>query len=99
MKKESIEKIMELFEKDRIYVIRNLKLRNLAEITGEDAHRMERDFETEFGYSFREMLSIWRICHARDLLMSGKVPYRLVWKFSGYKSIKEFERECDSLVI
>jgi len=98
MKKESVEKIMELFEKDGIYVIRNLKLRDLAEIAGEDKHRMKRDFETEFGYSFREMLSIWRICHARNLLVSGKVPYRLIWKFSGHKSIKDFEREWDKLV-
>jgi len=98
MKQETIDKILELFERDRIYLVSSLKLRDLADMTGEDLRCVEGDFENDFGYSFSEMVSIWRTCCARDLLVSGKVPYELIWKFSGHKSIKHFEREWDKLV-
>lgn len=59
--------------------------------------RISEDFEQMSGCSFSDVVSMWRLCHARDLLLQ-KVPYALIWKLSGFKSLKEMEREWNRLV-
>lgn len=88
---------MNLFGKDKIYLSRKLRGDDIAVILGEDSKEVGRTFEKEFGYPFHDMVSIWRLCHARDLLLR-KVPYSLVWKLSGFESRKEMERELDRLI-
>jgi len=57
---------------------------------------MESGFENEFGYSFEEMLGIWRLSRARELMKDG-VPYRILWRFSGFRSRRRMERFMESI--
>jgi len=97
MKRKTIEMVTELFEKEKIYLIGHIKAKELAKIVGENAEVMEESFERDFGYPLGDMVSIWRLCHARNLLLKD-VPYSCVWRLSGFKSRKEMEREWNRLV-
>lgn len=97
MKQETLTTILELFEKESVYLNRTVTYDDLALLSGENVNDLQSDFEKEFGYSLDEMISVWRLCHARELLLKG-VPYSLVWKLSGFKSRKELEREWDKLI-
>ncbi len=97
MKKKTIAVISDMFEKEALYLTRKVSYDDLALLTGEDVNELEKDFEKEFGYSLDEMVGIWRLSHARELLLKG-VPYSLIWKFSGFRSLKEMERKWSELI-
>lgn len=96
MKKEIIEKVMRLFEKGKVYLVKDLSIKDLSLMTGMPLEELKSDFEKEFGYSFDEMVDIWRVCHARELLKE-KVPYRMLWRFSGFPSRRRMERVLEGI--
>lgn len=95
--KETADRVMEMFSEDMIYLNRGLTISDLAGAAGADIVTLKSEFDSVFGYSFKEMVIIWRLCHASDLLRK-RVPYSLIWKLSGFKSLKEMEREWNRLV-
>lgn len=97
MKEKTMAIISDMFEKEAVYLTRAVTYDDLALLTGEDADELKRDFEKEFAYPLDEMIGIWRLTHARELLLKG-VPYSLIWKFSGFKSRKEMERKWAELI-
>jgi len=97
MKQKTIVDVLNLFGSERSYLVRGISPCDLAMASGEDEMEFVREFEKEFGYPFEDMVSIWRLCHARDLLLK-KIPYSVIWKLSGFKSLKEMEREWNRLV-
>lgn len=90
--------ILALFEKEKIYLINDLTLNDIAIIVQLSSAELESVFESLMGYTFQEMLSIWRVTHARDLYVNYNVPSKYLWRLSGFKSYKDFERNWDSVV-
>jgi len=96
MTQEIVEKVMRLFENGKVYLVKDFSISDLSRMTGLPLNEMKSDFEKEFGYSFDEMLDIWRVCHARELLKEG-VPYRMLWRFSGFTSRRRMERALQDI--
>ncbi len=92
------QKIDELFEQHHVFLNPNLKLSDLSEILNLSVKELTHLFSTEMEYSFKEMLAINRLFFARDLLIKHNIPYKCIWKISGFKSHKDFERKWEKVV-
>lgn len=101
MKKKDVlcERIVVLFETYMIYLNPGISLLDLAKFFEVEEAYLEKYFKEEVEYTFDEMLSVFRITHATDLLTKELIPYEELWKGSGFNSHVEFEKAFKKLAI
>lgn len=98
LKLSRAEQIMELFYslmENKIFLVRNIDSNKMAQICNCEPSFLNDALKEQVGFSLADILSLYRIAHARELLTIG-IKYRFVYKYSGFKTKKEFEKamEC-----
>lgn len=93
----SLEKLIILMEKEKLYLIKDLSLAEVAGLLDIGSRRLDRLLYDSLGMRLRQIISMYRIQHARELLMIG-VKYRVLWRLSGFGSQSGMDRAFDDVV-
>lgn len=86
------KRIIELFDRDRIWLNPNLKLSDVARAAGTNRTYVSAYFNAESGSNFYDFVNRYRIDHACRLLSSSSDSLKLIAEQSGFNSQQSFIR-------
>lgn len=86
------EKILILFEKDKIYLNPKLRLSDVASMVGSNRTYVSRIFNDCHGKTFFEYVNEYRVRHAMDILKSSDKKIEEIAEISGFSSRQSFHR-------
>ncbi|MFA6334019.1 MAG: helix-turn-helix domain-containing protein [Bacteroidales bacterium] len=92
-----LEQFIILMEHQRLYLIRELSSGEIARLINIRSSRLNKLLYESLGMEIRQIISMYRIQHARELLAMG-VRYRELWKLSGFSSQSSMDREFEDIV-
>ncbi len=92
-----VEQLLVLMEVEHLYLFNKLSNRNISGLLNVQKSEMERLLDESLGLKLTQIIGMYRIQHAAGLLKRG-VPYRELWKYSGFNSQAEMEREFEDVV-
>ena len=86
------KRIIELFDRDGIWLNPNLKLSDVARAAGTNRTYVSAYFNAESGSNFYDFVNRYRITHACRLLSSSSDSLKLIAEQSGFNSQQSFIR-------
>lgn len=90
---ELMRRICELMEQEKLYLNNNLKLTDVAERLGSNRNVISACINTQFGCSFSQFISKYRVEHAKELLRQHPdLKIAEVWIESGFTTESSFFR-------
>lgn len=92
-----LEKFMLLMEEKRLYLIKELSSQKVAQVLNISKGNLESLLHESQGVNIELAISMYRIQHARELLIIG-VSYSDLWQFSGFLSQSNMERAFEDVV-
>ncbi|MEN6619116.1 MAG: hypothetical protein ABFC28_06420 [Rikenellaceae bacterium] len=92
-----LEQLLVLMEVKRLYLIKDLSPREIAGLLNISIRRLDNILYRCLGLSLSQIIAMYRIQHAAELLKMG-VKYRDLWKFSGFISLTGMDREFEDVV-
>lgn len=94
---KNVQLVLNLFENDKIFLINGISLYQISKIIGITLEELEKIFEEDIEISFDEMLKLWRLTYARNILLTYKCSSKYIWEIVGFSSYKEFITAWDAL--
>lgn len=92
-----VERLLVLMEDEQLYLFKELSNRNIAGLLNVKKCDVDRLLYDCLGLKLTQIIGMYRIQHAAGLLKAG-TPYRELWKYSGFRSHAEMEREFEDVV-
>jgi len=96
--KNCLEGLIELFEEKRVYLIKDITPRCVARMLGKRRCRLDHILDASTGLSLDQMIVMYRVQHARRLLLIG-MDYECLWELSGFTSTEELESALERIVV
>jgi len=84
--------LFELLEYHKVFISPRLTPRKLAIAMNTNLKEMEKLVFDNLGISLKDIISLYRVQHSRQLLMKG-VDFCHIPQFSGFRSMRRF-RNC-----
>ena len=91
------DSLEEIFENQKIFINPNLGPAQIAALSGVETVHLERSVTNHLGLSLRELTDMYRVQFAAELHKRG-VPYRVLYKYSGFSTFNRFERAINNIV-
>ncbi|MFA6770366.1 MAG: hypothetical protein WCR71_04260 [Bacteroidales bacterium] len=98
--KKVTESLFELFcnlMENKIFLITEFNLKDASILCNCSSLVLEQTINKKLGFSFTQIISLYRVGYARKLLSIG-VSYAFVYKYSGFNSVKELEKAMECIV-
>ena len=92
MENSRFKLLFSLLEKETIFLNPNLKTRDVARFLNLSTSEFKRLLYKELYLDWDTLVDSYRLDHAKNMVMEYNVDYQMVWKLSGFKSCKRFER-------
>lgn len=89
---------MFLMEEKKLFLIKGLSDHQIALLLKTNIRNLNRILNESLGMGMEKIISMYRIQHARELLIMG-VNYKDLWKFSGFNSLSKMERAFEDVVV
>lgn len=86
------ESILDLFDNQQIYLNPQLKLSDVASLTGTNRTYVSRFFNNSHGKTFFEFVNEYRVRHAKTLLSTSSDKLEIVAEQCGFNSRQSFHR-------
>ncbi|OFY39856.1 MAG: hypothetical protein A2X18_02510 [Bacteroidetes bacterium GWF2_40_14] len=94
---KSVEQLLVLMEVEQLYLFKEISNRNIAGLLNVKKRDVDRLLYESLGIKLTQVIGMYRIQHATGLLKKG-TPYMELWKYSGFSSHAEMEREFEGVV-
>lgn len=85
-------RIKRLFEEEKVFLNPNLKLADIAAMTGSNRTYVSRFFNSEQGSSFFDYVNCYRVGYAKELLRVSDEKIDVIAEKSGFNSRQSFHR-------
>lgn len=92
-----LEQIRILMEQKRLYLIKGISSCDFARLLNIGESQLNRQLSEALGMDMRQLISMYRIQHARELLSIG-VEYKKLWRLSGFSSHYSMNRALHNVV-
>jgi len=92
-----VEQLLLLMEDEQLYLFKEISNRSIADILNVKKSDVDRLLHECLGLKLTQIIGMYRIQHATGLLKRG-TPYKELWKYSGFSSHAEMEREFEGVV-
>ncbi|HCT95151.1 MAG: hypothetical protein A2X19_02220 [Bacteroidetes bacterium GWE2_39_28] len=89
--------LVEILENQKIFINPNLGPAQIAILSGVESGHLERSVLNHLGLSLRELTDMYRVQLASELLKKG-APYKVLYKYSGFRSFSCFESAINDIV-
>lgn len=87
-----LERLPDLLEREKLFLYDAALLRQVLDLPPDGAIR------EKFGLPLNRLMDVYRIDHARKLLVEYKIKYDRVWRLSGFGSEEELENAMEEVV-
>lgn len=94
---KSVEQLLLLMEVEHLYLFKKITKRNIAGLLNAKKKDVDSLLNDCLGLKLNQIIGMYRIQHAAGLLKRG-TPYRELWRYSGFSSHAEMEREFEGVV-
>lgn len=91
-------RIRHLFEEEKIYLNPQLKLSDVATLSGSNRTYISRAFNNNHGKSFFEYVNNYRVKYAMELLTTTSERIEIIAEKSGFSSRQSFQRVFSKIV-
>lgn len=94
---QRVNSLVEIFENQKLFIKPQLGSADIALALGVEVMHLELSAKIYLGLSLRELTHMYRVQLAAELLKKG-VPYKVLYKYSGFSSFSCFKRAINDIV-
>lgn len=91
------DSLVEIFENQKLFINPRFGPADIEAVSGVDVRYLNWSIKNLLGLSLGELTDMYRVQLATELLKKG-VPYKVLYKYSGFRSFSCFERAIDDIV-
>lgn len=86
------ERMVQVFETERVFLDKKLTIVRLAEIVGTNRTYLSNFINAELQSSFSDYVNGYRVSFAKTLLVENNAPLDVIAEMSGFNSVSSFRR-------